>query len=66
MNEKESCQCVGAPDFRLVKCERCRDQADPLYKHCLTLRITEHILKVPLHPEYSQIPEGAEFSPEYS
>lgn len=38
--DKKVCNIIGSPDFNCNVCRRCRENADPIYKQCLTLRIT--------------------------
>ena len=66
MNEKESCQCIGAADFSLSECVLCRDQAHPLYKQCITVRITKHLKKASFQNTFSEISQKIELTPEYS
>jgi hypothetical protein len=40
MEKETACQIIGNPDFSLSQCQLCRDSADPLYKDCLTARLT--------------------------
>jgi len=45
MEKEAACQIMGNPDFTILKCQSCRDSADPLYKDCLTARISSIFLK---------------------
>ena len=43
--DQKVCKIIGNPDFDLMRCNRCREDADPLYKQCLTIRITTEKIK---------------------
>ena len=46
ITDEISCRTIGNPDFNLNKCTHCREDADPVYKLCLTLRITHIAEKI--------------------
>lgn len=55
MEKEPACQIIGAPDFSILKCQSCRDSADPLYKECLTARLIQ--LSIEIDQSYTQSPE---------
>ena len=60
ITDQKVCKIIGNPDFNLKECRFCREDADPVYKQCLTLRVTD--IAENIRPKSDHIGFGSQVS----